>query len=116
MELGILKSMVERGDTCPECSSRLRIKLLPEEHQGFANKVNILCEQCIWTDEFYSSKAIDLRCKRPFSITTKTVVAFREIGQGYEGLQKFGTLMNMPGSLSKLSYNDINKKLKFCIC
>ena len=49
--------------------------------------------------------------KRPFSINTKTVAAFREIGQGYEGLQKFGTIMNMPGSLSKSSYNDINKKL-----
>ena len=47
MELGILKSVAERLGTCPECSSRLRIKLLPEEHQGFANKVNILCEQCL---------------------------------------------------------------------
>ena len=46
VELGILKSMVERVDTCPECSSRLRIKLSPEEHQRFANKLNILCEQC----------------------------------------------------------------------
>ena len=58
-----------------------------------------------------SPTANDLRGKRPFSINTRTVVAFCEIGQGYEGLQKFGTLMNMPGSLSKSSYNDINKKL-----
>ena len=75
-----------------------------------------MCEQCIWTDEFYSSsvispKANDLSGKRQFSINTRTFVAFREVGQGYEGLQKSGTLMNMSGSLSKSSYNDINKKL-----
>ena len=79
--------------------------------------MNSVYEQCIWTDEFYSSsvispKANDLRGKRPFSINTRTVVAFREIGQGYEGLQKFGTLMNMPGSLSKSSYNDVNNEQK----
>ena len=44
MELGILKSVVEKIGTCPECSSRLRIKILPEEHQVFANKLNILCD------------------------------------------------------------------------
>ena len=44
MELGILKSLVEKIGTCPECSSRLRIKILPEEHQVFANKLNILCD------------------------------------------------------------------------
>ena len=75
MELGILKSVVEKIGTCPEWSSRLRIKMLPEEHQVFANKLNILCEQCIWTDEFYSSsvispKATDLLGKRPFNVNT----------------------------------------------
>ena len=58
MELGILKSVVERVGTCPECSSRLRIKLLSEEHQDFSNMLNILCEQCTRTDEFYSSSVI----------------------------------------------------------
>ena len=56
--------------------------------------------------------ANDLSGKRPFSINTRTVIAFREIGQGYEELQKFGTLMSMPGSLSK-SYNDIYKQKVF---
>ena len=44
-----------------------------------------------------SPTANDLRGKRPFSINTRTVVAFREIGQGYEGLQKFGTLVTCQG-------------------
>ena len=49
--------------------------------------------------------------KTIYSINTRTVVVFCEIGQGYEGLQKFGTLMNMPGSFSKSPYNYIKKKL-----
>ena len=44
------------------------------------------------------------------SINIRTVVAFREIGQGYEGLEIFGTLVNVPGLLLKSLYNDINKK------
>ena len=88
MEVGISKSAVERVGTCLECSSRLLIKLLPEDHQGFSNTLNILCEQCILTDELYSSSIIspktkDLHGKKPFSINIRTVVVFREIGQGY---------------------------------
>ena len=33
------------------------------------------------------------------SINIRTVAAFREIVQGYEGLEKFGTLVNVPGLL-----------------
>ena len=88
MDFSILKQVVELVGTCPDCS---------------------------WTHEFYSSPAIPsklsgLRGKKPFSINTRTVVAFGEIWQGFESLEKFGTLMNMPGSLSK-SCNSINKKL-----
>ena len=116
MDFSILKQVVELVGTCPDCSSLLHVNLLPEEHQGFANKLIILCEKCAWTREFYSSPAISsklsgLRGKKPFSINTRIVVAFREIGQGFESLEKFGTLMNMPGSLSKSSYKSINKKL-----
>ena len=34
--------------------------------------------------------------QKPFSINTKLVLAFREIGQGYESINKFATVMNMP--------------------
>ena len=100
MEIGISESLVERVGTCPECSSRLNIKLFPEEYQDFKGKLNILCEPCTWADQFYLSTVIfpktnHLRRKRPFSINTRNIVAFREIGQGYEGLKKLGTLMNM---------------------
>ena len=115
MDFSILKQVVELVGTCPDCSSLLHVNLLPEEHQGFANKLIILCEKCAWTHEFYSSPAISsklsgLRGKKPFSINTRIVVAFREIGQGFESLEKLGTLMNMSESLSKSSYNSINKK------
>ena len=58
-----------------------------------------------------SPKTNDFFDKRAFSINTRTVVAFLETSQGYEGLVKFGTFMNMPGSLSKPLYNDQNKRL-----
>ena len=50
MEIGISESLVERVGTCPECSSRLNIKLFPEEYQDFKGKLNILCEPCTWAD------------------------------------------------------------------
>ena len=46
MDFGFLKSMKERVDAYPDCSSLLCIKLLLEERQSFANKLIILCKQC----------------------------------------------------------------------
>ena len=61
MDFSILKQVVELVGTFPDCSSLLHVNLLPEEHQGFANKLIILCEKCAWTHEFYSSPAISLK-------------------------------------------------------
>ena len=78
MEFGVLKSVIEKFGTYLDCLSLLRTELLPGEHEGFANKLIILYEQCTWTHDFFSlsivmsSKVNDLRCKKPFSINTRT--------------------------------------------
>ena len=73
MEFGVLKSVIEKFGTYLDCLSLLRTELLPGEHEGFANTCT-----CTWTHDFFSlsivmsSKVNDLRCKKPFSINTRT--------------------------------------------
>ena len=47
MELGISKSGSVRA---PECSSTSYLKLFSEGHQDFPIELNLLSEQCTWTD------------------------------------------------------------------
>ena len=68
-----------------------------------------MCLKCYkfhWTYDFYTSSFIskndntELRGKKKFDINTRLVINFLEIGHGFEAIEKFSTLMNLPSSMS----------------
>ena len=43
---------------CPDCTSKMTLKLINEKHQGFANNMCLICYKCNWTYDFYASSFI----------------------------------------------------------
>ena len=71
------------------------------------------CTNCDWKYEFETSqKTNKLTLGKAVScINYQMVIAFREIGQGYQGIRTFANIMNMPTPLSFPGYQLINNKL-----
>ena len=94
----------------------LRLIHETEERKGFALKFCLKCRACVWFKPFYSSPEFkydqeETRGKKPLEVNVRSLVAFREIGRGYEAMNTFTTLLNMPQPMAKTTYNDINVKL-----
>ena len=117
IEFNVLRQIMQTMGSCQLCSTKeISVDLLHEEHQGFCNKISISCSKCDWSVIFYTSSTStspnkDMRGKKSVDMNKRAVIAFREIGQGHEGINKFTTMMNMPPSLCKASFNDINNNL-----
>ena len=85
---------------------------------GFANKILIACDSCSWKKVWWTSHTCEEvngeheNIGRTFyEVNTRTVVAFRELGQGEAGIKKFSWVMNMDGMNGKTVQN-INKQLQ----
>ena len=73
---------------------------------GFAHNNSFECSNsCTWSKSFWTSKKIKIpKGRPPFDVNMRSVIAFREIGKGHTGMQKFGGFMNMPSLLTQKSY------------
>lgn len=114
MDVSILISMFAVCSNCPECSSTLSIVNDLSKRKGLACCVYIHCEGCGWYQKFYSSHQFDRPNKngpKPYDINVRSVVAFREIGKGYESIKKFCGLMNTPPPMSKSTFITINDNI-----
>jgi len=64
--------------------------------------------ECGWNREFYSSKKIDrnhLSGPNPFDVNYRSVIAFREIGNGHS------SLMNSPSPMCHTVYQKIKREI-----
>ena len=116
MHFGIMKNLFEECACCPECNSPLSLTHNANERQGFSHKICVACSFCTYTKMYFTSPqftppARDARGKKAHEINYRTVMAFREIGRGHEGMKTFTTMMNMASPLAFTSYNDINSTL-----
>ena len=50
---------------------------------------------------FYTSNP----CGQTFDVNRRIIYSMRSIGQGYAGLEKFTTTMNLPSPVTKKNYN-----------
>ena len=68
-------------------------------HMGFANKILITCDGCSWKKVWWTSHTCgevngdsdleNMKHGRTFyEVNTRTVIAFREMGQGEAGIKK----------------------------
>ena len=58
IELQIFRSVIDMIGVCPDCTSKITLKLINEKHQGFANNMCLICYKCNWTYDFYTSSFI----------------------------------------------------------
>ena len=113
----IFKDLICSIGSCGECNSKeIALEYLDEKAKGFSIKFCIKCAICEWTYFFNSSQAFsmpdrDTRGVKSQEISVRTVVAFREIGQGHEAMKVFASILNMPPPMSLFSYNEINSDL-----
>ena len=86
------------------CSSNVVVTHKLEDKQGFAHNISVECSKvsCTWSKSFWTSKIIRTpKGRPPFDVNMRSVIAFREIGKGHTGMQKFGGFMNMLRVLPK---------------
>ena len=100
---------------CPECLRQsLEFRDDLSCRMGYAHKLSVLCQNCGYEKTEYSSKQANNNTKnqgrRKFDINIRTVIAFREIGKGLDGIQNTARCLNMY-TIEDPSYRAINEEL-----
>ena len=72
-----------------------------------------MCPTCEKITEFYTSKVCGENNKS-FDVNRRIVYTMRSCGQGYAGLEKFTSLMNMPKSTTQNNFDKIVKTVSHC--
>jgi len=116
MDFSIMKIMLSSFSKCPQCSNSLDISNNLTKKKGLACCIVLSCSaaECGWNREFYSSKKIDrnhLSGPNPFDVNYRSVIAFREIGNGHSSLTKFCGLMNSPSPMCHTVYQKIKHEI-----
>ena len=67
----------------------------------------IWCPNCNKKINYYTSKTCSGR--KTFDVNNKIIYSMRACGQGFSGLEKFTSLMNIPKSMTENNYNKLIK-------
>ena len=95
---------------CPECkTSGLTLMEDFGKKKGLSIKFILECSSCFWEMEFDSSSTANIpgKSRNNMEVNVRMVMAMREIGVGYEGLNMFAINMNMHRPMTKNNYNKI---------
>ena len=115
---GILKDMLNQIGCCPNCSEKNKLSFVDELplRMGFAHKLSLSCQKCLWTMSSFTSKEcstilnVNTQGRRKFEVNVRTGISFREIGKGLGAIKTFSRCMNMY-SFSEPCYRNINQDL-----
>ena len=96
----ILQELVKTvNGSCVECSSKeISVKNIVDKKKGWSNKINISCCECGWTKYIYTSKEVNIpgqSGQKSHELNVRSVMAFCEIGKGFESMKTFSRLMIM---------------------
>ena len=89
----------------------INVENIVEKKKGWSNKINISCCECGWTKYIYTSKEVNIpgqSGQKSHELNVRSVMAFREIGKGFESMKTFSRLMNMTEPINIKAYNPIN--------
>ena len=113
INFSILQNELVKFIFCPKCRKTVTLSNNFQKRKGLSYLLCLNCTNCDWKYEFETSqKANKLTLGKAVScINYQMVIAFREIGQGYQGIRTFANIMNMPTPLSFPGYQIINNKL-----
>eukprot|EP00112_Aurelia_sp_Birch-Aquarium-sp1_P009147 Seg2028.6 transcript_id=Seg2028.6/GoldUCD/mRNA.D3Y31 product="hypothetical protein" protein_id=Seg2028.6/GoldUCD/D3Y31 len=102
---------------CPDCKGSLELQDDQDARSGFVHRLALRCTKCNWVNRFFTSKlakkddSAPTRCRSRFDLSVRSVLAFREIGRGYEGMQTLAIFMNISPPVTRSNYDAINQKL-----
>lgn len=112
INFGTFKSFLQKFLSCPQCKNgNVVLSNDLSKRQGFSYLLFFKCHTCLFEDSVFSSELSQMRPVRGrpmHNVNVQTVLSFREMGKGYQSIQLFSTLMNMPPPLSRPAYNRIN--------
>ena len=97
----MLQELIEtvNGSCVIKCSSKeISVKNIVDKKKGWSNKINISCCECGWTKYIYTSKEVKIpgqSGQKSQGLNVRSVMAFREIGKGFESMETFSRLMNI---------------------
>ena len=93
---------------CPLCL-RNCVKLYENSklRKGLASSLYIKCD-CEFEKRFYTSE----RCGSAFEVNQRVTYAMRSCGQGYAGIEKFTTFMNMPPPMTANNYKKTARNVR----
>ena len=105
-----LQSLFNKFAKCHHCNSPTKLQVDLSLKKGFCHTMKVFCDSCNAKEHFETSKLQNKltrgRRGRPFyDINLRTVIAFREIGKGYESMKNFCAIMNMPKPMTRCSYD-----------
>ena len=117
MNFDCLKMILETISKCPLCSGDIASNCDVSKRFGLNLTIDISCvdESCGWVQSFQTSKGLarnDVseplrnRDRQSYPINNRFVLAMREIGKGFTGMEKFCGLMNMPPPMSKTTITE----------
>ena len=74
-----------------------------KRHEGLVSLLYIKCytRNCKYIHELFTSTEV----KKCFEINQRIVYTMRSLDQGYAGIKKFNTLMNIPKPVTVKNYN-----------
>eukprot|EP00794_Sanderia_malayensis_P002927 gene2927-3381_t len=117
----ILKKVFEFVGFCPDCKSALTLQDDRKARSGFVHKLALRCCKCNWIKRFFTSALVQKDHSEPstgrtrFDLNVRSVLAFREIGKGHDGMQTLATFMNLFPPALKSNYHAIERSVHLAL-
>ena len=112
MQSELFMSLIYMVARCPDCVANVNIEHLVNNKMGFAQYFLISCVACPWEIKFCSDKECEKveegSGRKGFEVNRRSIVAFRENGLGFTGMETFCRCMNMPPPMSKTTFEEIS--------
>ena len=107
IDMEILSSIVNML-ACPSFEAvYMKVSEIYSKKKGLASFLFLQCHSCSYFIESYTSRSVG----NSFDRNTRAIYSMRACGQGYAGLDKCVTLMNLPKQMTANNYDKIANKL-----
>ena len=94
---------------CPGCKQEgVELEEICERKQGVAVAFRLKCSTCLWEHQFSSSRYTNFpgkKTKNNMEVNVRLIMALRNLGIGYDGLQHFCMTLNMNKPMTRNNYN-----------
>ena len=122
LDSDILQNTIDLIGKCPTEACTGNVKYYNEfsRKQGLSCKLEFPSTDCSWSYSFYTSKKVSKASagKNPFCVNMRAIIALRENGKGYAGLESVCGYMNLVPPMNVNSFNksmsDIISSYKQC--